>query len=278
MGNEHPNVGAQFQYPLPLPDLWSNGQGGVGKSMNMANLSAFMFYDDRLYLQIAGVTGADNTNWSDGSNYYLNVSYDWFRKTRNDLWLIGEYYAGNDFPSIMTRIKDSFLCTGVCPPGVTDENLSISNTPGDVIVNAPVERVRHFDSLRLSLEHSAADRGPHTWYAATTFLTMTQDFESGAKVEDTQVGAYLRYFYARTYGVEVFVRDHLKYEYTTPAGLKRDTYTKPNYGITFLWYPAMNFDFWLSFSPRVQNIVFDDQRGLYNDKASSYVLGMEYNF
>jgi len=40
----------------------------------------------------------------------------------------------------------------------------------------------------------------------------------------------------------------------------------------------MNFDFWLSFSPRVQNIVFDDQRGLYNDKASSYVLGMEYNF
>ena len=89
---------------------------------------------------------------------------------------------------------------------------------------------------------------------------------------------YLRYFYARTYGVEVFVRDHLKYEYTTPAGVKRDTYTKPNYGITFLWYPAMNFDFWLSFSPRVQNIVFEDQRELYNDKASSYVLGMEYNF
>jgi hypothetical protein len=246
--------------------------------MNMANLSAFMFYDDRLYLQVAGVTGADNTNWSDGSNYYLNVSYDWFRKTRNDLWLIGEYYAGNDFPSIMTRIKDSFLCTGVCPPGVSDQNLSISNTPGEVIVNAPVERVRHFDSFRLSLEHSAADRGPHTWYAATTFLTMTQDFESGAKVEDTQVGAYLRYFYARTYGVEVFVRDHVKYEYTTPAGLKRDTYTKPNYGITFLWYPAMNFDFWLSFSPRIQNIVFEDQRELYNDKASSFVLGMEYNF
>jgi hypothetical protein len=145
-------------------------------------------------------------------------------------------------------------------------------------MNAPVEHVRNFDSFRLSLEHSAADRGPHTWYAATTFLTMKQNFESGAKVEDTQMGAYLRYFYARTYGVEVFVRDHLKYEYTTPAGLKRDTYTKPNYGITFLWYPAMNFDFWQSFSPRVQNIVFEDQRELYNDKASSYVLGMEYNF
>jgi hypothetical protein len=278
MGNEHPNVGAQFQYPLPLPDLWSNGQGGVGRSMNMANLSAFVFYDDRLYLQVAGVTGADNTNWSDGHNYYLNVSYDWFRKTRNDLWLIGEYYGGNDFPSIMTRTKDSFVCTGVCPPGVSDQNLSISNTPGDVIVNAPIERVRDFDSFRLSLEHSAADRGPHTWYAATTVLTMKQNFESGAQVEDTQVGAYLRYFYARTYGVEVFVRDHLKYEYTTPAGLERDTYTKPNYGITFLWYPAMNFDFWLSFSPRIQNIVFRDQRELYNDKASSYVLGMEYNF
>ena len=37
------------------------------------------------------------------------------------------------------------------------------------------------------------------------------------------IGEYLRYFYQRTYGVEVFLRDHLKYEYTTPAGLKRDT-------------------------------------------------------
>ena len=73
------------------------------------------------------------------------------------------------------------------------------------------------------------------------------------------------------------MRDHLKYEYTTPTGLKRDTYTKPNYGVTLLWYPAMNVDFWLSFSPRVQNIVFDDQRNLYNDKASSFVLGFEYN-
>ena len=215
--------------------------------MDMANLSAFMFYDDRLYLQVAGVTGADNTNWSDGNNFYANVSYDWFRKTRNDLWLIGEYYGGTDFPSIMTRTKDSFLCPGICPPGVTDQNFSISNSPGEVIVNAPVEQVEDFDSFRLSLEHSAADRGAHTWYAATTFLTMTQNFESGAKVEDTQVGAYLRYFYERTYGVEVYVRDHLKYEYTTPAGLKRDTYTKPNYGITLLWYPAMNFDFWLRY-------------------------------
>ena len=278
VGNEHPNVGPQFQYPLPLPDLWSNGQGGVGRSMDMANLSAFLFYDDRWYFQVAGVTGADNTNWSDGNNFYANVSYDWFRKTRNDLWLIAEYYAGNDFPSIMTRIKDSFLCPGNCPPGVTDQNLSISNTPGDVILNAPVEHVRDFDSFRLSLEHSAADRGSHTWYAAATLLTMTQNFDSGAKVEDTQYGAYLRYFYQRTYGVELFVRDHLKYQYTTPAGLKRDTYTKPNYGITLLWYPAMNVDFWLSVSPRVQNIVFEDQRALYNDEASSYVLGLEFNF
>jgi hypothetical protein len=278
LGNEHPNVGGQFQYPLPLPDLWGNGQGGVGRSLDMANLSAFMFYDDRWYLQVAGVTGADNTNWSDGNNLYANVSYDWFRKTRNDLWLIAEYYAGNDFPSIMTRTKDSFLCPDDCPPGVSDQNLSISNTPGDVIVNAPLERVRDFDSFRLSLEHSAADRGSHTWYAATTFLTMTQNFESGGKVEDTQMAAYLRYFFQRTYGVEVFVRDHLKYEYTTPAGLKRDTYTKPNYGITLLWYPAMNVDFWLSVTPRAQNIVFKDQRQLYNDKASSYVLGLEYNF
>jgi hypothetical protein len=278
MGNEHPNAGGQFQFPLGLPDLWGNGQGGVGRSMDMANLSAFVFLNDRLYLQVAGVTGADNTNWSNGNNHYLNVSYDFFRKTRNDLWLIAEYYAGNDFPSIMTATKDSFLCPSTCPPGVVDTNLSISNSPGYTITNAPMEVVRDFDSYKVSLQHSAADLGPHSWYAGVTLTGMTENFESGGKVEDQLWGAYVRYFFQRTYGVELYIRDHMKYEYTTPDRVKRDTYTKPDYGITFLWYPAMNVDLWLQLRPRAQNVVFNDERDRYSDEGSSFVLGMEFNF
>lgn len=40
----------------------------------------------------------------------------------------------------------------------------------------------------------------------------------------------------------------------------------------------MNVDFYLRWVPRDDNTVFEDEREKYTDKASSYVLGMEYNF
>lgn len=281
MGNEHPNTVGQFNFPVAMPDLWFNGQGGSGRSLNIANISAQMFYDDRWWLQLAGVSGGDNTNWSKGNNWYVNVARNFIRTQRNDIWLVAEYYGGNDFPSIMTPVKTSFLCETTCPDGVVDDNFSIRNVPGFTrapITNAPVEEVDDFSSYKVSLQNAVADHGVHTWYATVTLMGMQQDYESGAKVETSMAGATLRYFYKRTYGFDVYFRDQLKYEYTTPGGLKRDTYSKADYGVTALWYPAMNVDLWLRWSPQIDNIVFKDERNLYTDKASSYSLGMEYNF
>jgi hypothetical protein len=102
IGNEHPNVDSQFNFPLYLPDLWYMGQGGVGNGKELMNFSVHGFFRNKVWLQLAGVTGGDNNNWSDGHNQYLQVAYNLIGRQRNDLWLVGEYYRGNDFPSIMT--------------------------------------------------------------------------------------------------------------------------------------------------------------------------------
>lgn len=280
-GNEHPNVVGQFNFPIVLPDVWYNGQGGTGASKNISAFSFHGFFNERLWLQAGLVSGGDNNNFSDGSNIYTNVALNFFGKTRNDLWLIAETYFGNDFESIMTPKKNSFICPGTCPPGISDSTLSIRNSVGftsQTIVGAPVETVDDFFSYKLSLQHAAADRGPHTWYAALMLHGMKEDFESGADVERTILGASLRYFWHRTYGFEVYYRDNLKYEYKTPLGQTRDTHTDADYAFTGYWNPAMNFSVHFTFNPRTHNTVFEDQRELFLNDGDSWDVGFEYNF
>lgn len=281
LGNEHPNVVGQFNFPLPLPDLWFMGQGGSGRSKDISNLSVQTFWNDRLWLQGAIVTGGDNNNWDNGSNQYINVAYDFFRKTSNDLWLVFEYYRGDDFPSIMTPTKNSFICPGACPPGIVDTNFSITNTPGFTpgpIVNAPVLKVDDFDSYKISAQWAVADRGVNTWYAGLMLHEMKENFVAGGNVKHTMLGASIRYFYERTYGFEAYWRTNLNYKYHTADGVTRDTYTKDAYGMTFYWNPAMNFSTHLYWTPRVQNIVFKDEKHLYQGKGDSWSVGFEYNF
>jgi hypothetical protein len=147
--------------------------------------------------------------------------------------------------------------------------------------------VDDFDSYKLSVHQAVADRGDHTWYAAATLHGMSQNFESGAEVTHTMYGAALRYFWRRTYGFEVWYRDDIEYEYTDPVGRDREAYTKANYGINLLFYPAMNFTVHLMLNPRVQNIVYRDSAveggqvpdvERYQGQGDSYRLGFEYNF
>ncbi|MGO1500867.1 MAG: hypothetical protein ACTHWH_06240 [Marinobacter sp.] len=284
VGNEHPNSIGQWNYPLILPDLWYNGQGGVGRSRNIENLSAQMFYNDRWWLQLSAVTGGDNTNWSDGTNIYANISRNFIRTQKNDVWLTVEYYGGNDFPSLMSPKKTSFLCPDGCPDGVVDTNLSITNIPGftsESIAGAPIREVDDFDSYKVTVQHAVADWGHHSWFAGAGLTGMVQHLDDrlgGGKIERTLWGLSLRYFYDRTYGFEIYYRDDINYDYTTQTGEKRGTFSKADYGLTALWYPAMNVDFYLRWVPRDDNTVFEDEREKYTDKASSYILGMEYNF
>lgn len=281
-GNELPNVVTQWVFPAGLPDQWGNGQGGTGRFKEIAALSFHGLFDDRYWAQFALVSGDDNISWSNGKyNYYTTFAYNMFRQTRNDLWFAVENYWGKDATSQMTQKKNSYICPGTCPTGVTDSTLSITNQRGGtngIILGAPVETVSKFNSYKLRVEHSVADLGPHSWILSAVYHGDKEDFVSGGHLRRDVFGVYARYFFERTYGFYTTWWKDVKYDYTTPAGAVRGTYNKPQFSVTGLWNPAMNFSTHLTYTPRVQNRVFADQQNLYEGKGKSLNLGFEYNF
>jgi hypothetical protein len=281
MGNELPNVVTQWVFPAGLPDMWSNGQGGTGRAKEIMALSFHGLFADRFWAQVGFVSGMDNINWSDGSNIFTTFAYNMFRETRNDLWFALETYSGRDAVTQMTQVKNSFICPGTCPPGVSDSSLSITNQRGGtngIILGAPVVKVKDFKSYKLRVEHSVADRGPHSWVASAVYHWGKDNLDGGGEVERAIIGGYLRYFYKRTYGFYTTWWKDTKYNFTNAAGVRRGTYQKPNMSVVLLWNPAMNFSTHLLFTPRTQNRVFDDQRELYQGEGRAYSLGFEYNF
>jgi len=282
-GNELPNVVTQWVFPAGLPDMWGNGQGGTGRFKEIGAVSFHGLFDDRYWAQIGFVTGDANNSWSNGWNVYTTFAYNMFRTTRNDLWFALETYSGNDSSSQMTQFKSSYICPTTCPAGVTDSTLSITNQKGGtngLIVGAPIEIIKDFKSYKLRVEHAVADRGDHSWIASAVLHGMTENYVSGAKSERQIFGVYGRYFYKRTYGAYGTWWKDMSYDYTTPGGVKRGTYNKPQWSLNGLWNPAMNFSVHLTYSP-TQNRVFNDtaaNRAGYLNNGNSWSLGAEYNF
>ena len=237
IGNELPNVVSQWVFPAGLPDMWGNGQGGTGRFKEIMAVSVHGLVHDTFWLQAGATTGVDNISWSNGWNLYTMFGWNIFKQTRNDLWLVLETYSGNDISSQMTAVKNSYICPGTCPAGVTDSTLSITNSRGGtsgIITGAPVVQIKDFKSYKLRIEQGVADLGPHSWIASAVYHGATENIVGGGKIERDILGVYLRYFYQRTYGFYTTWWRDIKYDYTNAVGLKRGTYQKDNFSITLL--------------------------------------------
>ncbi len=279
IGNEPGDVVTEFVFPLGVPRFFSLGQGGVGKEMTMSTLSLHGFFDDQLWLQAAAQSGVTNNSFSNGWQQYYAVAWNPLRQTENDLWLGLEYSHGNDNASILTPTKSSFICPTTCPAGVTDSSLSFSNTLGGRPVSgAPIEIVDTFNTYSWRAEWTAADRGPHSWVAMIQGNGTKQNYVSGASAKRDDVGLYLRYFYLRTYGFYASWYHDLKYEYTSPTGVKSDFGHEDGSSLALLWNPAMNFSVHFTYSFPQKNAVFPTPTAPEAVKSSSWSLGFEYNF
>jgi hypothetical protein len=283
IGNEPGDVVTEFVFPLGVPRFFSLGQGGVGKAMTMSTISFHAFLDDQWWIQFAPQSGVTNNSFSDGWQQYYAFAWNPWRQTENDLWLGFEYSHGNDNASILTPTKSSFICPTTCPAGVTDSSLSFTNTLGGrPVAGAPIEKVDTFNTYSWRIEHTAADRGPHSWVAMIQGNGTKQNYISGASAKRDLIGVYLRYYYLRTYGFYASYYKDFKYEYTSPAGVKTDFGKTNGSNVTALWSPAMNFSVHLSYnfpqSGAVYNVEGATSNPISPSKVSSWNLGFEYNF
>lgn len=280
IGNEPGDVVTEFVFPTGIPRFFSLGQGGVGKEMTMSTLSLHAFLDDQWWIQFAAQSGVTNNSFSNGWQQYYAFAWNPLRQTENDLWLAIEYSHGNDNASILTPTKSSFICPTTCPAGVTDSSLSFSNTLGGrPIAGAPIETVENFNTYSWRVEHTAADRGPHSWVASVQGNGTRQHYVSGASSRRDLVGLYLRYFYLRTYGFQASYYHDFKYEYTSGLGVHSDFGKTDGGTLTALWNPAMNFSVHLTYNFPQNNAVYTEAVSAPSPvKTSSWSLGFEYNF
>ncbi|HEX4522907.1 MAG TPA: hypothetical protein VH704_05255 [Casimicrobiaceae bacterium] len=283
IGNEPGDVVSEFLFPLGIPRFFSLGQGGVGKEATMSTLSLHGFFDDQYWVQFAAQSGVTNNSFSNGWQQYYAFGWNALRQTENDLWLAIEYSHGNDNASILTPNKMSFICPTTCPAGVTDSSLSFTNTLGGrPVAGAPVEVVNSFNTYSWRIEHTAADRGPHSWVALIEGNGTKQNYASGASARRDLAGVYLRYYYLRTYGFQASWYHDFKYEYTGPTGAKTDFGSTNGENLALLWSPAMNFSVHLNFNFPQSNAIYYPNGSTGQPppsaKTSSWNLGFEYNF
>ena len=289
--NEHPHSLAQFNFPVVSPDMWYTGQGGSGSAFDRSTISPYVLWNDRWWLQYGLDSGAFNGNWSNGVNHYGAVYYNWSNRQQNDIWVGVELYTGRDHAAITNPgPRASFICTGTvsgaddpdCPDGITDSQFSFRNSAGYTsanIVDIGVDEVvDEFTSYKLSFHQTVADMGPHTWTSSLVLHGMDQDYVSGADAQRTILGATMRYYWNRTYGIEVYGRKDLTYDYTNAAGTDYEVEVPSLvYGVTALWTPAMNFNFHLTYRPTFA-YALDPAIANARDDGYTYSIGIEFNF
>ncbi len=290
-GNESPDAHTEFVFPLYQLRPWGYGQGGVGNAFSTTTFTTYGFWKNRWLTQYSASTGDLDASWSDGHNDYFALGYnglpgtgDRFRRHGNDLWLMAEYMTGENQGSQVNPFKTSLLCPTVCPPGVSDRNLSITNTlgyQGETIADLAqfngtgIEMVEDFDALRLAVHSIVADWGPHSWYQSLAYIRNEQDYISGASSERSAIGYQIRYFYNRTYGASLYANKDFSYDYRDSAGVNHEAYTHLNWGLGFLWAPAMNLNFLASYSPSHTTVL---DRANYQDDGRSFSVTLDYLF
>jgi len=284
-GNEPGDVVTQFVFPLGVPRFFNLGQGGAGKSLNMSTLSLHGFFADQLWLQFAAQSGNTNASFSNGWQQYYSIAYNAGRKTDNDWWFALEYERGNDSASILTPTKASFICPTTCPAGVTDASLSFSNTLGGApVAGAPVEKVKNFYTYSAHVDYVVADKGPHSWVGMIQANGIKQEYQSGASAKRHLIGVYLRYFWLRTYGIQVSYYRDFDYKYTSPLGVDHDFGKNSGKNFVLYWNPAMNFSMHLNYSPDANNAIYTEatttpaQADALRRTSSSWNWGVEYSF
>lgn len=288
IGNEAPDAINEFVFPLGQLRPWGYGQGGVGNEFSIGTYSVYGFWNNRWLTQYSISTGDYDNSWSNGHNNYIALGYDGvpgtgdaFRKESNDFWFVVEGMWGNNQGSQVNPMRSSLLCPSACPDGITDANLSITNTlgyQGEIIADLAqvngtgVETVKDFDAWRLSVHSSVADWGNHSWYQSLAMIHNQQNYISGAKSNRSAIGYTVRYFYNRTYGFDFYVNNDLHYDYTF-AGRKYAADTHVNWAVGFDWVPTMNMNVRASYGPS-HTTVLDSAN--YLDDGYSWSIVMDY--
>lgn len=274
-----------------LKDLAGFGPFSSGTPQNMqrgglqtahlayVNLAAYTLINDRLLL-VAGVQpGESNYSFSDGMNTQAVLAYALGNTDKKQIWYMFNVKAGNDGVPIVSNpslTSDRGITFRDAIQGVSDTRGVDKN--GNQLAAYQPSNTGDFVRTYQELTYGFIDKGPHSFTSAAGFSWSRETYDDGAEIKQSAIGATLRYYYDRTYGVEYRLSKYLTNEFTDRNGQVHDA-TKASRGksITFFYRPAMNFSFSLAVGINDSlGMMLDDNRQVRN--GWSWAIGYDFFF
>ena len=218
--------------------------GASSQQGQFIHMGVAAWLKDRVTLQLSIMPGSDNLDY-ERMNYGIVVGL--LPLNTDALYVVPtlSILTGNDqIPMVSTTaLSTPWPGTVVTRDGIP--GISAYRAGG-----LPYAASDQGDATRIlfDVRFGALDRGPWSFTTATGYSSQTETYSDGAKTNMQSVGIGARFFYNRTYGVNIGLNKRLKYEFTDAAGGVHDIPDDLAYNVLLVYRQAMNFAWEFGFS------------------------------
>ena len=228
----------------------------------------YAFLADRFAVLLGVEPGdGDNLDWK-RMNYRFQVGY--FLMNTDAGWVIAnyQYKAGNDLIPIVSslRVQNDGQRTIFTADAV--QGVSATRASGAAYTSAMTG-----DGTRMifNLSGGFTDKGPHSvsWNLGQSVEDET--YIDGAKSSMRGIGVAARYYYNRTFGVNLSLSKYEKRQFTDAGGTVHTIPDDVSKGITFIYRFAMNWNFYFDRSESQAAVLDQNWRN-----GSSWNFNIQY--
>jgi len=238
----------------PTPNHQLNTPGIVGGGSPYVYWSVWGFWADRLGLELGVEPGEDNLDFKK-FNYRLESGF--FLKNTDHNWIRLAYQikAGNDMVPIVSSLKASNDGVRTLVPVDAIRGISATRSSG-----LPLSSLDMGDAVRMQFGPGWGfiDHGPHSFVVGISQVIEHETYNDNSSAKMAAIGGEARYYYNRTYGVELDWNTYEKYSFTDANGVVHNMPSYPNWQVQLVYRLAMNFAWFVVFN-NSQNLVLDQK-------------------
>jgi hypothetical protein len=238
------------QYGGQMTGVGSN-QNRSGDGDNMEFLSYGWFRD--VASLILGVnTGEANLDYQ-RFNYVASLNLMPLHTDATWVMLVTTVYAGNDMVPQLSNMNIAARSSSPFVPREAVTGVSAVRAGGQPYANKDMG-----DGTRLlfDLRYGFVDKGPSSFTGSWALASEKETYSDGAKVDRLAIGAKMRYYWDRTFGVNLQVQKNLHQDFTDQTGVLHKIPHDPQFEVIFAYRMAMNF-VWEVFYSNSQKAILD---------------------
>ena len=199
-----------------------------------AFFSGWMF--DRWIWLLGANTGDNNVGW-DYSNFVGEFGYAVLNTNADELWLHAWGRTGND---VMPLVTQNFVEDRGRDWSYRDAVSGITATRPAGAGPYLSRNVHQANTAEGEIRWSRQDWGPHSFEAVARYGWSKDEYEDGAKTDNSTAGLDILYGWKHTYYAMPFVNKNTTYDFTDHTGKKHSIDNSPSYGCNFAYKPTEN--------------------------------------